>query len=124
MVEMTFNDDERNTLFSFFKYWFESISNKGITAPLSKCVKLISINRLNSLTEVVGAGIYWVFPTGDLAWEGNSESSASEYTVRFVIAGEVEWKDTSSTADWKSALQAGYGFLSNSGGGIASKLFR
>jgi len=123
-ISLTYYDDEPNTLFNFFRSWYNSILGAGVVVPLSSAVKMVTINRLNSYQEVIGTSAYWVFPKGNLEWEGNSASEASKYSVELIICSEVKWTETSSGTNWKAALQDGYSFLSNASGSLYPKIIK
>jgi hypothetical protein len=116
-VRVTFIDDNNHTLYNFFNNWMKNdILNGGrYITPLEEAVKAIEIRRVKlsslsdyaneigslvGLTESSDNGIsatskYWVFPTGDLVYNGGSTSDTQMYSVNLVVAGAVN----SETAD-------------------------
>lgn len=110
-VRITFIDDQKNTLYNFFRNWMgEDILNGGrYVTPLEEAVKAVEVRRvkLASLSDIsaeVGSLVglteqsdnsisdsvrYWVFPEGDITYNGGSTSDTQIYTVNLVIAGEV-----------------------------------
>jgi len=121
---VTYYDDEYNTLLHYFRDWFKYIADDGLIAPLANCCRLVAVNKLNSYQEVISTSAYWVFPDGDLMWEGTSTSEASSYQIEFVIASEIQYSEVSQNNNWKAALQAGYSFLANGTGGLYSKILK
>jgi hypothetical protein len=95
MISITFHDSENYTLFKWLRDWIEKdILNKDKAVPfvsrLDKVVKTIHITKQNSRKSNIDTRAYFVFPKGNLQWEGTSQPQAQQYTVNFVIAGIIQ----------------------------------
>ena len=110
-LRITFIDDQKNTLYNFFNNWIkvDILNNGRYVTPLEEAVKAVEIRKvkLASLTDyaqevgnLVGltersdnsindTSKYWVFPEGDITFNGGSTSDTNIYSVNLVVAGLV-----------------------------------
>lgn len=126
-ISMTFYDDNKGTLFNWFKNWINiDILNEG---KFVSCLKdshtpskspygyttvfptrTLEIQKLNESLEPISGEIrvYTVYPEGTIEWSGGSSSEAQSYTVTFNIVGESEPTATKPNEDkFKAAVNKG-----------------
>jgi len=99
-IRLTFFDDQDNTLVDWLDDWinrkiFRIDSNSGFqissVASLEESVKLVQLLKFSSdRVSLIEGGIisYWVFPEGELIFNGSSSSDAQTYTQNFIIVGQ------------------------------------
>lgn len=106
-INLTFVDDINHTLATWLGYWINTeILNKGShISTLAESVKMIIIAKLDgkkqpvNITDPAGNKIdnptgYWVYPSGAVNFEGNSESGLPTYQMALKIAGIVKSNNT------------------------------
>ena len=124
-IRITFIDDQNNTLYNFFRKWNKQdiLNNGAYITPLEEAVKAVELRKvkLASLADygaqaasLVGLGSqkdnsiadsskYWVFPEGDITFNGGSTSDVNTYSITLVVAGLVD--DQSADGGQGNALQ-------------------
>lgn len=88
-INITYNDDENNTLFNWVNDWYAQIYRQiGGILTLEESVKKITILQLNSLKEILSTNSYHVFPYNSNNYRGSSEPELVNYSLSFSIAGK------------------------------------
>jgi len=106
-MNMSFYDDTRKTLMRYFKDWIElDIHNDGQGISGLKdnhpCVRPDSFNNIRNVSPVREMRVafldawkdemhtmtYWIFPEGNLDFNGANTSDAQMYTMSFSIVAE------------------------------------
>lgn len=91
-LNITFYDNEDLVLFKWLREWVNiKIHNKHLSSPhvstLDKCVKTLQFAKYNKQGIQIEINSLIVFPKLTLAWDGNSQPDAQQYSVPFVIVG-------------------------------------
>ena len=98
-LSVNFVDDVDCTIQQWMAEWMnEQILNNGAgVSPVTECLRTCIVYRLNNARKPIKGWRYNVFPTGELPWQGRSESAANEYKVDFVVWQEEKILDVSES---------------------------
>lgn len=88
-IKITLEDDVKNTLSQWFSQWVNVtiLQHGNGIAALTTAVKFLHLVKLNPDRTPITQADYWVYPDGDITWNGTSETGSQQFTVNFVIAG-------------------------------------
>jgi len=87
-IKLTLEDDQKNTLSQWFTQWINVtiLQSGSAIAALSSSVKLLHLIKLSPLRVTITQADYWVYPEGDIVYNGTSQSGSQQFSVNFVIA--------------------------------------
>lgn len=88
-LRITFHDDENHSLLHWLEDWINTLSlnNGQWTSTVFETARLVQMLKLNSRREIVKETSYWVYPEGQIQFEGSSSSEPTMYSVVFPIVG-------------------------------------
>jgi len=86
-LSVNFVDDVDSTIELWISDWINGqIFNNGAgVSPVEECLRTCIVYRLDNARNPIHGWQYSVFPSGEMPWQGRSESAVNEYKVDFVI---------------------------------------
>jgi hypothetical protein len=86
---LTFFDDSNNTILNWLREWINTtiLNNGQYVSVLEDSIKPVQILKLNQQRDIIQTTSYYVFPEGQIVYNGDSDSSPQQYSVNFVITG-------------------------------------
>lgn len=103
-LSMTVVDDVWLSIESWLENWVNStILNGGDAVSfIEDCVKQVNIAKITSYGHLVQLNSYYVYPKGNMDYEGTSDSSVITHDIEFVVAGTVSrnhYRDSSGHSE-------------------------
>lgn len=89
-LSFTALDDSKRTLYNWLKEWYDSIYDQynGVLT-LSESVRNVTVAQLDSGKNILSTRTFMVFPDQNTMLSGNSAPDVLQYTLNFVVAGEL-----------------------------------
>lgn len=86
-LSISFVDDVNSTLERWMEDWVNGqILNRGAgISPVEECLRSCIVYRIDPMHEPLYGWRYHVYPTGELPWQGRSESATNDYKIDFII---------------------------------------
>lgn len=88
-LDITFLDSVRHTVHDWATDWVnrQILNNGQYISTLEDSVKLVELVRVDAAHDIVRSAAYWVFPTGNLDWQGSAAPETVSNQLQFIIAG-------------------------------------
>lgn len=102
-LQITFSDDEQNTLLSWLHEWIDGVifnGNGGSVAVLEEAVRRVDLVKMDARRDVIQTSSYWVYPEGPLTFSGTSEAKMHQYNIQFIIAGRIGLRPSNASVDF------------------------
>lgn len=89
-IKLNMLDDNKCSLEKFFTEWRNQMfPSRTSVATITEVVKKFYIAKLNNQRQVTHEAGFWVRPTGQFFFQGNSDSGVRIYNVTLKICGVV-----------------------------------
>lgn len=90
-ISVTFLDDHKHTLRHWLEEWINvtCLKNGRQVEVLKKCCRIMHIAKLTPQRVVFETSSYYVFPEGQVKFDGNSGSDIIQHQLSFCIAGDA-----------------------------------
>lgn len=90
-LSMTVVDDVWLSVEAWLEHWVNSTILNGNDAVsfIEDAVKQVNIAKITSYGSLVQLNSYYVYPKGNMDYEGTSDSSVITHEIEFVVAGTI-----------------------------------
>lgn len=85
-ISITFLDDEKLTLQTWFTAWVDFVFARDRVRTISEVCRQLLIRKLNSKKQVIRTTGYLVYPKDSLYFEGSSSADVIKFQIPFVVA--------------------------------------